>query len=484
MTKRERLLYGLIGVLAALGPLRAQDQATKTERLGRGFFGPPGAPVRSLTIDKANPSTVYASTGNGVYKTTDDGVSWAAVNNGFKTLVVQTVVIDPNDSNILYAGTAAGQFGIATDAGVYKSTDAGATWFQINNGFTSFVQVPAIAIDPQDSNVLYCISAGVKKTVNGGQSWQSTDLVAGGVRALVVDRFDSNKVYAGVQAGFRRSLNGGATFNPAISLGSAVLSLAIDPITNAFYAGTEENGIFKSVNGGTTWTAMNTGLSPGQVFELEITPTAIYAGTSDGAFKSTDEGRTWSRSSNGLPGFLVLSLAAKPDSSIVYAGTVSEVFKAEDDAATWSQLDTGLRGASHQWIFSVTVPPEDARTAFVTVSAAGVFKTIDAGRSWSEINRGLPNASTRDLITEPGNPQTLYVAMALLGGVGRASTAARTGFRRASTICTSSRCLWISARPRCYMRRSETQPREGCSSRLTGEIPGLGRCRGFPLKKW
>jgi photosystem II stability/assembly factor-like uncharacterized protein len=98
---------------------------------------------------------------------------------------------------------------------------------------------------------------------------------------------------------------------------------------------------------------------------------------------------------------------------------VSEVFKSEDDGATWSQLSTGLRDASHQWIFSVTVPPEDSRTAFVTTAGAGVFKTTDAGRSWTESNRWLPNSATRDLITEPGNPRTLYVAMAQSGGVGK-----------------------------------------------------------------
>jgi hypothetical protein len=77
--------------------------------------------VRSLAVDPRSPSIVYASTRAGdVFKTTNGGESWTPINNGLRVAGIESVVLDPKNPDIIYAGTTAD--------GVYVSFDAGASW--------------------------------------------------------------------------------------------------------------------------------------------------------------------------------------------------------------------------------------------------------------------------------------------------------------------------------------------------------------------
>jgi photosystem II stability/assembly factor-like uncharacterized protein len=83
-------------------------------------IGPFGGTIYSIAIDPADSNTVYAGAwGGGVYKSTDGGGQWADVNNGLTNRIVRSLAIDPADSNTLYAGT---------DNNIYISYDGGQTW--------------------------------------------------------------------------------------------------------------------------------------------------------------------------------------------------------------------------------------------------------------------------------------------------------------------------------------------------------------------
>jgi len=112
--------------------------------------------VRALAIDPQRPTTLYAGTDGGVYKSTDGGASWRAINTtGLTNRNVWALAIDPQTPTTLYAGTRGG--------GVYKSTDGGARWQAINTGLTN-LEVRALAIDPQTPTTLY---AGTGSVVTG-----------------------------------------------------------------------------------------------------------------------------------------------------------------------------------------------------------------------------------------------------------------------------------------------------------------------------
>jgi photosystem II stability/assembly factor-like uncharacterized protein len=104
-----------------------------------------------LALDLQGSLLYLATSGNGVMVSTDKCQSWQASNNGLGNLFVNTVAIDPNNSDIVYAGT---------DGGAYVSFDGGGTWGQVNNGLIGSNIVYSIAVD-KDSNVYAATPYGV-----------------------------------------------------------------------------------------------------------------------------------------------------------------------------------------------------------------------------------------------------------------------------------------------------------------------------------
>jgi photosystem II stability/assembly factor-like uncharacterized protein len=120
--------------------------------------------VTVLAIDPANSSTLYAGTESnytpqgfrGMFKSTDSGASWLPINNGLASLFdtrssLTALVIDPHNSNILYAGTSGG--------GVFRSIDSGANWSPCNDGLTN-LDVQVLAVAPSNPNTYYAGTAG------------------------------------------------------------------------------------------------------------------------------------------------------------------------------------------------------------------------------------------------------------------------------------------------------------------------------------
>jgi len=118
--------------------------------------------VNALALDTQSPSTLYASIGgSGVFKSTDGGMSWSAVNTGLPETTlfvntgapfypVSTLVIDPQNTSTVSAGT---------HSGVFKTTDGGAHWSAVNSGLTS-LSVDSLAIDPNNASTVYAGAAG------------------------------------------------------------------------------------------------------------------------------------------------------------------------------------------------------------------------------------------------------------------------------------------------------------------------------------
>ena len=86
--------------------------------------------ITTLAIDPATPTTLYAGTNSdGMFKSTNGGGNWSAVNTGLTATGVHTLAIDPTTPTTLYAGTYGG--------GVFKSTNGGGNWSAVNTGLTS-----------------------------------------------------------------------------------------------------------------------------------------------------------------------------------------------------------------------------------------------------------------------------------------------------------------------------------------------------------
>ena len=142
----------------------------------------------------------------GVFKSTDGGTTWDTA--GLSGAAVNLLVVDPAHPNVVYAATE-GNYGTPRGfRGFFKSADAGATWTAINNGLANLLQlrstVTALLIDPSNSNVLYAATSGtgVFKSADGGASWSAfndglTNLDVRGLALAPVSRAYGLRRYLG-----------------------------------------------------------------------------------------------------------------------------------------------------------------------------------------------------------------------------------------------------------------------------------------------
>ena len=295
--------------------------------VGRNFFY--GASVTAIASDPSSPGTVYAGTDvYGIFKSTNGGGSWKEINAGLPPYIyldrlpsVGALAIDAVTPTTIYAGTA---------AGVFKSTDAGEHWTAAGSGLSGSVN--ALAIDPRNPATLYAgTSVGVFKSTDGGANWNAINTGFIGSRfvsALAIDPQTSTTLYAAVDTDrVFKSSDAGQTWT-RLNTGPATCdALAIDPSAPAtLYAGTRGLGLFRSRDGGLSWTAVPPGADS---YSLDVravvidgsAPSTLYAGTHGGVFRSRDSGETWTAINENLTTTDVRALTIDAASGTLYAGT-------------------------------------------------------------------------------------------------------------------------------------------------------------------
>ncbi len=451
--------------------------------------GLPDGGVMALAIDPQNPSTIYASVlAGGLFQSTDGAASWSAVNSGLEKGItsgsdyMSVLMIDPQDSNTIYAASHGVVDGEDADNGLFKTTDGGATWTALD----FFALVTALAIDPQTQGTVYAGSyAGVFKSTNGGKNWSASEsrlqidnYGSSVISALAIDPQDSNTVYAaGIYAGVSKTRDAGSNWTAVNSdlratTPTGLLALRLDPQNpGTIYAGTD-TGMFKTSDAGANWTAVNAGLPNGPyghlpVSILEIDPQnsgAEYAvdPCCQNIFKSTDGGATWAGAlaldADGLvvrgARLTAAAVALDPrNPSIVYAaGLFSQsgqqnsengVLRSTDGGMHWSEVSSGLPISPRDqsvFVTTVAIDPQDSSTIYAGIGTQGflaggnaVYKTTDGGGSWK--NAGMAGFARVDILAiDPQNTSTAY-----------AGAVDRIGYRLYKTANGGASWSWLSS---------------------------------------
>ena len=300
-----------------------------------------GAQVISVSVAPDQPATVFSSGRNGVWKSSDGGMTWQGVLNlrDDQPILPEwgAVVIDPSQPNRVLLGTE----------GLYISEDLGQTW-----AYQSLPElhpwITAIQFAPSNPQVIYLGGAehnallhpetltgrGMMVSDDGGQNWDS---IAGEqfsdepVLDIAIDPTDADHVYTATPKGLFQSTDRGKDWSIVDGLpDGSVVSVEISPDDpTILFASIDPLGLYRSKDGGLSWQHMESGLEPnGSHRDLIFDPTnpsILYlADLSSGVYQSLDGGSTWSKINQGLTMRAVTNLSISSDGQHLYASTNGE----------------------------------------------------------------------------------------------------------------------------------------------------------------
>ncbi len=339
------------------------------------WIGPDGGKVVAIAVDPTQPKTVYAGTwGAGVYKSTDSGATWQPANQGLGNLYINALAVSPKQPQRVYAGTFRDK--------LYKSEDGGQTWVFSSQGIQDEAIVYCIAVNPNDPAVIYIGTRGISN--NGGPPWNGV---------------------------LYKSSDGGNTWQPSLQdVGGNdqqdwVYDIDIRPDNpETLIAASHEHGLFRSQDGGKNWNLINDGIddiSTRTVAYDPQNPKTVYTGVwhGGGVYKSHDGGENWVQKNNSLTDVKIYTMAIDPlNSANIFLGTFTRgLVRSTNWAESWQDIGLGSMA-----IYSIAINPQDSQVLYIGTSENGLFKSADGGDGLVHSQAGLQNSSVSGLLSLPG----------------------------------------------------------------------------------
>jgi len=370
------------------------------------FVGPPrGGRSVAVAGDPSDPLVFYfGSTHGGVWKTTDAGISWRNVSDGFlKTSPVGAIDVSLSNPAVVYVGMGESitRQSVSPGDGVYKSVDGGQTWIHL--GLKETRHIAKIRIHPRNPELVYVAAAGdlfgdnpergVYRTRDGGTTWQRVLYKSerAGAFDLAMDPTNPNVLFASLNQLYRPPW---------------------DDIS-----GGPDSGLYKSTDGGDTWTEIthNPGLPSGMVGKigLAVSPprsSRVWAlvEAEDGAlFRSDDSGKTWQRINDRRDfrrwaSSYMHIVADTEDPETVYIPSYS-FWKSTDGGKTFTVVPTP-HGDNH----ALWIDPKN-HLRMIEGNDGGATVTLNGCASWSTL-LNQPTAELFGLAIDDQVPYHLYAA--------------------------------------------------------------------------
>ena len=371
--------------------------------------GPAGGTVISLEADSHNWKKLYLGTSDGhVFTSNDEGGHWqllSRIGTG-QDDVITHILVDPRDSNRLYASTWTLYSG---GGGVYESNDGGRTWKIIGLAHET---VRALAQAPTNPQILVAGAlTGVYRSMDGGSTWERiTPAHHEDLRnfdSVAFDPHNENIIYAGTYHLPWKTTNGGKDWFP-ISKGmiddSDVMSIVVDPANPENVHATACSGIYHSVNAAQQWTKYKSipfAFRRTQLIRQDPQhPEVLYAGTTTGLWKTTNE-NDFKRLTPGDWVINALLINPKNPQRIILGTEREGVQISKNGGATFTSANVGFQ---HQHIVDVAMDREHPERALVvlTFDTDAFLATRDGGSSWSALGPGLKRTDLRHVYAAPG----------------------------------------------------------------------------------
>ncbi len=324
---------------------------------------------------------------NNMYTSRNGEIEWEFVGPTNIGGRITDIEMPAGQSQIIYVGGASG--------GIFKSEDTGSSWEQKFNGIPT-ISIGDIAIDPQNQDILYAgtgeanassysfLGSGIYKSLNGGESWEYSGLEESAyIGRIIVDHSNSQTVFAAAcgtlfstnsERGIYRTTDGGANWEQVLFVNDSAAAIDLvqhpenpDILYAAFWERKrgltyrnsfgQSSGIWKTTDGGDNWVELTNGL-PG----------------------ATDKGRIGITISESNPGVLY-AMYDMPDYNML-------VFKTIDDGESWQRVDNNYlhgMGSSFAWYFGqIRVDPTDENRVYTLGQI--IYRTDNSGSYWTEIS--------------------------------------------------------------------------------------------------
>lgn len=344
------------------------------------------------------------TTGGGLWKTDDRGITWNNISDGFfKTGSVGAVTVAESDANVVYVGMGEHAVrGVMTHHGdgMYKSTDAGKSWKKI--GLDATQHIARVIVHPHDPNTLWVAAQGalyskskergIYKSTDGGATWRNVLFVNEntGCAEISIDKTNPRILYAAMWEHGRlpwQVISGGAG-----------------------------SGLYKSEDGGETWQKMTEGL-PKEMGKMAIAvcpsnPEKVYAlieSDSDkeagGLFESNNAGKSWSRITNEhrlvQRAWYYIELFIDPKNEQTLYVLSAPALRSTDGGKNWEDISNTHGDYHNLWI-----NPNDPKN-MVIADDGGAAITFNGGKSWSSQDN-MPTAQFYRINTDNQFPYRIY----------------------------------------------------------------------------
>ncbi len=414
MSQLRLLTLGALVLCAAPLPGRAQaPRAAATSTVDPALFsslryrmiGPArGGRVTAVTGVIQEPHTFYfGSTGGGVWKTTDAGASWNNVTDGFLDLgSIGSLDVADSDPRIVWVGTGSEglRSNVSIGRGIWKSVDAGATWTAM--GLRETGQLGAVIIHPTNPEIVLAAAVGnpfapnpergVYRTQDGGRTWSRTLFISDSTGVVDLE------------------------FHPGDpnTVYAAAWRAERKPWT--IISGAHEGGLYRSRDGGLTWTKMTAGLPSGLVGKPDLAvsaaaPNRVYALIealpNPGLYRSDNSGDSWQFVSNqsGLLNrpFYYTNLDADPTNADRLFAGAEGFYQSTDGGRTFRTVRTP-HGDNHDLWINPRNP-----AIWIQANDGGANITLNDGATWST-QYNQPTAEIYQVAVDNQYPYRVYGA--------------------------------------------------------------------------
>ncbi|MBU0509096.1 T9SS type A sorting domain-containing protein [bacterium] len=440
--------------------------------------------INELKRDPQNPDILLCGAGypwgniqNGVYRSTDNGINWTRTSTGLPNAnSIGRIVLAfyPANSQVVYAGVC-GSFSYNSSQmiAIFRSLDNGLTWTQMTTTGTNHYASQgwydmAIAVKPDESNMIFSSGLDLYRSTNSGTTWRQLsrwhydfghpDYIHADHHEIVFHPTNTNELWEVTDGGIFKSVdlgenwveksNGYVTFQ-YYAMGNATLDTALayggtqdngtfrwagspdhDPIyggdggycvvdytnNNTIYVEWQNGHRYRSDNAGQNFSDINPGIDGDGpwVTPMVLDPfdhLTIYTTTANGSvWKSPNQGRNgnWQTIGQSLGGNMQVLEVSETVPGRLYLGTSSAVYRYDSGTNLWTNVTGNLPGA---WVTRVVPDPFDPNIVYVTLSGFGtghVWKSTNAGGAWQNISGNLPDVPFQDVVVDRSEPSTLY----------------------------------------------------------------------------